>query len=439
MASNIIELDPVQGLLDYVLDIKPYHTKVIEILTEYVYDELIEIGIVEDFNLIVDLQYPSPGTALDIATITGGFNGITPFDGFTSWPVIPPNITISGPFDLTNPGYDVVSSSVCIPGDRTALYSIGKDITIDLYAQDVVLDTRTTGVQTVYTILDSQFVTFGQLNGVANTPYTLLTVASLADPVTTLPPLINDEVYVAGVNVATQQIQSIVGYSNASPVFYTDVPPGADPIPTPTPGSLSQNPDENPGLLIFSNSLVFTGDTAKAFTDGFVFRVTGGSLDGIYTTIYSKYDSISDKTYVRVLENLDTTVPFVTGDIEEIFFGYDTISFSSVSSVPIGFTGARIVENLVFSWSDPAELDVIDGFQFFINQADNPTSSFSVNGDATRAVIDGMSINVNGSPSNDNVYTVASPPSFVSPFTIITVLETVPVTEKGGWVEKYTV
>ena len=41
MTNNayIRQLDPIQGLIDYVEDIKPYHTKIVEVMIEYVYDD----------------------------------------------------------------------------------------------------------------------------------------------------------------------------------------------------------------------------------------------------------------------------------------------------------------------------------------------------------------------------------------------------------------
>lgn len=49
MTNNayIRQLDPIQGLIDYVEDIKPYHTKIIEVMIEYVYDDKTN-GIVSD-------------------------------------------------------------------------------------------------------------------------------------------------------------------------------------------------------------------------------------------------------------------------------------------------------------------------------------------------------------------------------------------------------
>ena len=438
MTSNIIQLDPVQGLVDYIEDIKPYHTKVVEILTEYVYNEAVDITIREDFHLEIGLFFGgTPGVfsiGEEIITL-GGWGGSTPWDGFTSWPVIPPSITLAGgPFVDAPLGYDIGTDTVMISGDRTDQYVIGLSITIDLYAFDTVLDTRTVGDQTSYTIVDVEYVSFGQINGVAITPHTVLTVTALNNPVTTLPALGGDEVYAAGVNLDPFTIDSVVGYSNASPVFYTDVPPGADPLPTPTIGSLPQSPDENPGALIFSNSFVINGDFEIGFPQGYKFEVVGGTTEGLYTTKYAYYDIGVDKTYIRVIEEVNT-VAFVTGDIQERFFGYDE-SFIDQTNIPVGLTATELVERLVFSWSDPAENDVIEGFQFFVKQATNGTSVFQVNGDATDDIFDTDAIQVVGSPSNDLVYTVNGAPTFDGQFTDITVIGVL-VTEKGGWVEKY--
>lgn len=447
MTSNIKKLDPVQGLVDYILDIKPYHTKVIEILTEYVYNEIIDVTIRETLQLDIGLYFGGTPGQLSIGEqiiASGGFGSPNPFGGFTSWPVIPPNTSlVDGPFGSypymtvgNEPyGYDVVSSTVFIPGDRTNQYAIGSDIIIDLYAVDTVLNTRTAGDQTTYTILNAEYVTFGQNNGIADTLYTRLTVAGLLDPSVAIPPLGGNEVYAAGVNLAPIPLDSVIGYSNAAPAFYTNVPPEADPTPTPTVGSLPQNPDESVEMLIFSNSFVIDGDVEQIFTQGYRFNVVGGTTEGQYTTIYAFYESGADKTYIRVVEHIDT-VGFVAGNVEEAFFGYDD-SFIDQTQIPTGLTSTQFVEHLVFSWSDPAENDVIDGFQYFVKQATNP-STFQVNGDATSDVINGSQIQLIGSPSNDGLYTVAAIPTFNGQFTDITVVEVIPVTEKGGWLEKYT-
>lgn len=55
--SYIKNLDPVQGLVDYVQDVKPYHTKVIEVLIEYVFTDHIGVKAVENDDYL-DVQPP---------------------------------------------------------------------------------------------------------------------------------------------------------------------------------------------------------------------------------------------------------------------------------------------------------------------------------------------------------------------------------------------
>lgn len=50
--TGITELDPVQGLVEYVEDVKPYHTKIIEVLVEYVFTETVNVSITE--SLIIE-------------------------------------------------------------------------------------------------------------------------------------------------------------------------------------------------------------------------------------------------------------------------------------------------------------------------------------------------------------------------------------------------
>lgn len=50
---GLVTIDPIQGLQDYVLDIKPYHTKVFETLVEYVYTDYVNVNIVDVNNLAI--------------------------------------------------------------------------------------------------------------------------------------------------------------------------------------------------------------------------------------------------------------------------------------------------------------------------------------------------------------------------------------------------
>ena len=44
-------IDPVAGLVSYVEEIKPYHSKIIEVLVEYIHTDCVDVTITEDFEL----------------------------------------------------------------------------------------------------------------------------------------------------------------------------------------------------------------------------------------------------------------------------------------------------------------------------------------------------------------------------------------------------
>lgn len=55
-------IDPTQGLVEYVLATKPYHTKILDVLVEYVYAENINVTITEDLQW--RLEFSRPDTEL---------------------------------------------------------------------------------------------------------------------------------------------------------------------------------------------------------------------------------------------------------------------------------------------------------------------------------------------------------------------------------------
>jgi hypothetical protein len=50
--------DPIQGLVDFTLDVKPYHTKIIEVLVEFVHIDEISVNINEKLDWVINLLFP---------------------------------------------------------------------------------------------------------------------------------------------------------------------------------------------------------------------------------------------------------------------------------------------------------------------------------------------------------------------------------------------
>jgi len=53
-------IDPTEGFVSYVKDVKPYHTKILEVLVEYVYQENVETTVVEGQQWNLSLTRPNP-------------------------------------------------------------------------------------------------------------------------------------------------------------------------------------------------------------------------------------------------------------------------------------------------------------------------------------------------------------------------------------------
>ena len=116
MTTNSLKLlDPVQGLVDYVLDIKPYHTKIVEVLIEYVYNEFVDVTILEDMQTKIDIDFPKlPNTLLPLHC-DGGYS-TRPYGDNGRYPIISPNQTI--PFE-SYPAINAGSNTFTVPGDRS--------------------------------------------------------------------------------------------------------------------------------------------------------------------------------------------------------------------------------------------------------------------------------------------------------------------------------
>lgn len=54
----LFRIDPTQGLVDYVNTVKPYHTKVLDILVEYVYTEKVDVRVNETWTWCMEFTRP---------------------------------------------------------------------------------------------------------------------------------------------------------------------------------------------------------------------------------------------------------------------------------------------------------------------------------------------------------------------------------------------
>jgi hypothetical protein len=138
--TNITTQDPVQGLVDYVLDIKPYHTKIVEVLIEYIHTDPINVSVLENFQLAIGLH------TLDITPVyTCGF-------GVAYDPLVP-----STPYSIT--GMNGTNNYFTIAGNHTAEFVYGYPFLVSGTGVDdgilhTLYSTFASGSTQIYTIED---------------------------------------------------------------------------------------------------------------------------------------------------------------------------------------------------------------------------------------------------------------------------------------------
>lgn len=293
MASNVRSLDPIQGFVDYVLDIKPYHSKILEVLIEYVHTDVITVTVDEKLEWEIDIDQPGflEAHGCDLAY------GSVPYGGGAGNPIL----TI-----------DDVNDSFIIPGDFVAAFPVGTDVRIVAHMVDdvtgaVISSEAPTGD---YTILSATL----DPGSPGVDPSTTITVSpDIAGPIPTAGP---GEIY-----VATLYYQ---------PIDIVDV------IPT--------NVLENAVLNIGSNMFVVDGLHTPRFQQGIQFVIDGGANEGTYTTLYS--DFVAGQTRIRVKETIPTTE--VSGRLKPIVAGFDYIP-PICSQIDAALVAVTIDEHLQFT------------------------------------------------------------------------------------------
>ena len=268
--TNIKPLDPVQGFVDYILDIKPYHSKILEVLIEYIYTDPVNVTINEKLEWKVDAVYSLTDPIISCSV---GFDNI-------------PYGSISGETVLN---IDPVTDSFVVPGDRTKDFPIGSNITVRSQIIDGINDTiiDPVGLHTgTYTIVST---TYTPGNALVDPSTTIFVTQDIIDPI---PPTAAPNVYVVTLSHSPIPIIGIIPPSSA----------------------------ENPSTNVGSNMFVVAGDHTSRFIQGLVFKLDGGNNTGNYTVLYS--DLVSGDTRIRVLEEIPDVLD-VAGQIKPLTVGFD--------------------------------------------------------------------------------------------------------------------
>lgn len=143
------ERDAVQGLVDYVNEIKPYHTKIIDVLVEYIYTDTMNVSFSESVMISEEIGVNRVILGCDDGYDTGGFDFLA---------------------GNVEPGYAIAAVSVGLQtitlnssdGDVTASFPTGKAVAIsDSTGNDgnYIVDFSTfNGSETVITLAPGSFL-----------------------------------------------------------------------------------------------------------------------------------------------------------------------------------------------------------------------------------------------------------------------------------------
>ena len=118
-APGLLTIDPIQGLVDYVTDIKPFHTKIFQVLFEYVYTDNVNTTVTDTLELFIDDNQTYITYNTDPSLQNPG--GI-PANSFWYDPV---SATLYLRGSYLNPAFTTGSNVLKLAGDYTKLFTLG--------------------------------------------------------------------------------------------------------------------------------------------------------------------------------------------------------------------------------------------------------------------------------------------------------------------------
>lgn len=111
--------DPVQGLIDYVNDTKPYHSKIVDVFVEYIYTDVMDISVSETLQI---------DTLFDVNETERGCEGGFDTQGYDVYFTnVLPEIAITGIDFGTNTIFISEDNTVLFPSTKTVVISDSTD------------------------------------------------------------------------------------------------------------------------------------------------------------------------------------------------------------------------------------------------------------------------------------------------------------------------
>ena len=470
--ATVQPLDPIQGFVDYINDIKPYHTKIAEVLIEYQQVELVDITIIEELEFIIDMFRPDD-RVFDGVVCPGGYDtfpyGGTSSDVVTDVDPVTDTFTILGnraPAYLPGSKISVFSQIVHAPlpiifaGQDETDY----DGTVDngtFVGGNGLIATPYTPADTI-TLSDGSVITVDAVDGNGDvTQFTVttsgITGVTIGIPLTqtstsgtgvafTLTPEANNvtnvvdpdglhfgvftvlsSTFVPGVNPFTTitVVEDIVDPIPIliPPLFYEiSIQPAPIDIVTEIPYSdigdrPFETPDENQVFNIGANSFVIDGDFSVRFIQGVPFKINSGKNVGVYSTLYSDFVNEVTAPDGTPTPNGHTRIRVIK-DIKHISSIKGSPGGGQIKEVNLGYEPLAIFcpaspENIAVVPLDSFVVDSVafdwgSTYFFDIIAVDDVLETILLDGDFASILFPGDEVFIVGSDVNNGTYNIVT-------------------------------
>lgn len=398
--SSIKQLDPVQGLVDYVLDVKPYHTKIIEVLIEYVFNEPVNVTILDDWQWNIEIMFPRE----EFSFVNCEGYSERPFGGTGLWPIISPNQAI--PFHLY-PAINVATNSFIVPGDRTDDFVPGTKLNIVTFVENYLLQ----GGSPSITAFDLPIVDVLSDCTIFPTPAGTGTFVVAGDRASLFPAGFTFYVFGTIINDKAYTVRSLGGspagayYDVAQDVTFIPVEQA---IISGTAGGhlgMVQTQGNNTGTFTVVSS-IFNGGSIDSWPDSsdpLAYRV-GDDPHTVVTVLEPLNNPLADPVYDGTVYTAYAAFVSIEKLLFEGVLSYSNFLRDYIPGSPTFFSQTPD-EGLLTKPIVGVTLSTLDGF--FLPIPD--TGQFVIPGNLTRSnIFVGDKVLIRGSTGNNGLYTITS-------------------------------
>lgn len=464
MTNTLKLLDPVQGLINFSLDVKPFHTKIVEVLVEYVYTEYIDVTIVDNMSMIVDVDYPLQNSgSLPLICGSGHGYGNTPYGDSGRYPITSPNPSI--PFG-DYPAINGTLNTIIISGDISTKLIPGEQIHLLTTSEDYSDVVGIVGISTV----NSEFLVSGDhtarfvsgyefdvVGSVGNDGTYTISVNSVYDVVLDRTTLTVDQGITNGVAYGQLGVLKSVIASNTGIFTIQNVEFSGGSIPswsdTTDPWSYRLGDSPHTIITLLENISTVISPSLDVIVSA-TMTITPIAIEGImpYSNINSTFSPLVPSTsqtpdeghnLVEIVAVQASTLDLVGLPISNTG-SYTVLGDFSVSNTFVGDTvvvsdsvniGEYTITNIsydipssttTFSVLESVVSSVVDGrLDVYI-----PSNVFIVDGNVTSRFVQGVQFNVTSGGHNSNPHTTIKS-DYIDGKTLIRVIDDI-ITDSGS-------